>query len=98
MRRMALCVIGAVLLAVFPPDSIHADQGLKASGQVPGQGLRWARSAVTPFQTWALDQQPANRLRLNWRSASSQVRSRLSRAAAASSSTSSVEYLYEYSV
>jgi Bax protein len=59
MRRMALCVIGAVLLAVFPPDSIHADQGLKASGQMPGQGLRWARSAVTPFQTWALDQPPA---------------------------------------
>ncbi len=58
MRRMALCVIGAVLLAVFPPDSIHADQGLKAPSQMPGQGLRWARSAVTPFQTWALDQQP----------------------------------------
>jgi Bax protein len=47
------------MLAVFPPASIHADQGLKSAGQVPGQGLRWARSAVTPFQTWALDQRPA---------------------------------------
>lgn len=51
MRRMAICVAGAVLLAVIIPDSIHADQGLKASGQ----GLRWARSAVTPFKTVALD-------------------------------------------
>jgi len=58
MRRMAVFVIGAVLLAVFAPDSIHADQGLKASGQMPGQGLRWARSAVTPFQTNALDRPP----------------------------------------
>jgi Bax protein len=58
---MAICVLGAVLLAVFAPDSIHADQGLKASGQLPGQGLRWARSAVAPFQTWALDRPPAFR-------------------------------------
>ena len=61
MRRMAICVISAVLLAVFVPDSIHADQGLKAPGHAPGQGLRWARSAVTPFQTWALDKPPAFR-------------------------------------
>lgn len=47
---------------------------------------------------WALNQQPANRLTLNWRSVSSQVHSRLSRAAVASASISSVEYLYEYSV
>ena len=51
MRRFVICVTGAVVLAVLVPDSIHADQGLKASGQMPGQGLRWARSAVTPFQT-----------------------------------------------
>jgi Bax protein len=55
---MAICALGAVMLAVFPPDSIHADQGLKGAGQLPGQGLRWARSAVTPFQTWALGSRP----------------------------------------
>lgn len=58
MRGMAICVTGAVLLAVLVPDSIHADQGLKTSGQMPGQGLRWARSAITPFQTYALDRPP----------------------------------------
>ena len=61
MRRRAICVASAVLLAVFAPDSIHADQGLKVPGQLPAQGLRWARSAVTPFHTWALDQPPAFR-------------------------------------
>jgi Bax protein len=58
MRRFVICVTGAVLLAVLAPDSIHADQGLKTSGQMPGQGLRWARSAVTPFHTYALDRPP----------------------------------------
>jgi len=62
MRRMAICVTGTVLLALFAPASIHADQGLKGFGQAPGQGLRWARSAVTPFQTWSLDQPPAFRM------------------------------------
>ena len=47
MRRMAIWVAGIALLAVFVPDSIHADQGLKVPGHVPNQGLRWARSAVT---------------------------------------------------
>jgi Bax protein len=51
MRRMAICVAGAVLLAVIVPDSIHADQGIVS----PGQGQRWARTAVTPFKTVALD-------------------------------------------
>lgn len=49
MRRIAFCVVGAVLLAATLPDSIHADQGNVA----PGQGVRWARSAVTPFKTVA---------------------------------------------
>jgi Bax protein len=59
MRRMAIWVAGIMLLAVFVPDSIHADQGLKASGHVPNQGLRWARSAVTPFHTYAVEPQSA---------------------------------------
>jgi Bax protein len=58
MRRFVICVTGAVVLAVLAPDSIHADQGLKTSGQMPGQGLRWVRSAVTPFQTYAMDRPP----------------------------------------
>ncbi len=48
---MAIIVAGAVLLAVIIPDSIHADQGIVSQGQ----GLRWARSAVTPFKTVAVD-------------------------------------------
>ena len=58
MRRMAIWVTGILLLAVFVSDSIHADQGLTAPSHAPCQGLRWARSAVTPFQTYALDQRP----------------------------------------
>jgi Bax protein len=63
---MAICVIGAVLLAVFPPDSIHANQGLNTPSKLPGEGLRWARSAVTPFQTWALDEPPARQAGQFW--------------------------------
>ncbi len=59
MRTMAIWVAGIVLLAVFAPDSIHADQGLTAPSHAPDEGLRWARSAVTPFQTYALDEQSA---------------------------------------
>ncbi len=59
MRKMAIYVAGIVLLAWFAPDSIHADQGLMAPRHAPNQGLRWARSAVTPFQPHALDRQPA---------------------------------------
>ena len=51
MRRMAICVAGAVLLAAIIPDSIHADQGIVTHGQ----GVRWARSAVTPFKTVAIE-------------------------------------------
>jgi Bax protein len=58
MPRIAVWVTGAMLLTVLMPDSIHADQGLKVPSHAPNQGLRWARSAVTPFQTYALDQQP----------------------------------------
>jgi len=54
MRRMAICVAGAVLLAFTIPDSIHADQGVLTQGQ----GLRWARSAVTPFKTVAVERSP----------------------------------------
>ena len=59
MPRIAIWVTGAMLLTVLVPDSIHADQGLQVPSHAPNQGLRWARSAVTPFQTYALDQQPA---------------------------------------
>ena len=50
-----MCVTGAVMLAFFVPSSIHADQGILN----PGQGQRWARSAVTPFKTVAMARQPA---------------------------------------
>ena len=59
MRRMVIWMTCIFLLAVLAPDSIHADQGLTVPSHAPGQGLRWARSAVTPFQTYALDQKPA---------------------------------------
>jgi len=49
MRRMVFCVAVAVLLTGLVPDSIHADQG----NVTPDQGMRWARSAVTPFKTVA---------------------------------------------
>jgi Bax protein len=55
MRRIAVCVTGAVIWAFLMPSSIHADQGII----VPGQGQRWARSAVTPFKTVAMARQPA---------------------------------------
>ncbi|MEN8007400.1 MAG: glucosaminidase domain-containing protein [Candidatus Krumholzibacteriota bacterium] len=55
MRRLAIWATSAALLAVVLPDSIHADQGFKFSGGVPDQGLRWARSAVTPFETRAVE-------------------------------------------
>ena len=55
MRFWGICVTGAVLLAVFIPASIHADQGIDGIHRAPGQGLRWARSAVVPFQTVAYD-------------------------------------------
>ena len=55
MRRMAFCVTGAVLLAFTVPSSIHADQGILD----PGQGQRWARSAVAPFKTVAMARKPA---------------------------------------
>lgn len=60
MRRMAICVAGGLLLTVLAPVSIHADQGVVSSGEAPGQGLRWARSAVVPFKTVAMGQQPGN--------------------------------------
>ena len=33
MRRIAICVAGAVLLAVMVPDASHADQGIVTQGQ-----------------------------------------------------------------
>ncbi len=58
MRGKFLCLLAIVFVAGLVPDSIHADQGSLGAVGEPGQGLRWARSAVTPFKTVALDWGP----------------------------------------
>ena len=54
MRGMALGICALVSLALQAPDSIHADQGVQGSSAAANQGIRWARSAVTPFKTVAM--------------------------------------------
>jgi Bax protein len=51
--RPLLTSLAAGLLLAVAADSIHADQGQEPFVEPPGEGVRWARSAVSPFKSVA---------------------------------------------